>query len=215
MSEFDIESNGHRVAYTSLDAEGNSRAWIAPLDRRTPPKLIVPSVARQACFGPQGEIYVLVHEGEREFVYSVGTTQSAPRRMSSTPYTDFSGISPKGGSWMLNYNNAPEVTTPGGAPIRICRSCGSAWGAGGKYLYLRFRDTGELGGGETVAIALPEGKELPELPPSGFHSVEEVKGWAARIDMTGMTIFAPGPDPSVYAYVKATVQRNLFRIPLQ
>ena len=32
--------------------------------------------------------------------------------------------------------------------------------------------------------------------------------------MTGKTIFAPGPDPSVYAYVKATVQRNLFSIPL-
>jgi hypothetical protein len=71
-----------------------------------------------------------------------------------------------------------------------------------------------MGGGETVAIALPEGKELPELPPSGFHSIDEVKGWTAKIDMTGKTIFAPGPDPSVYAYVKATEQRDLFSIPL-
>jgi hypothetical protein len=77
--------------------------------------------------------------------------------------------------------------------VPVCHSCGGAWGAGGKYLYLRFRDSGEMGGGETVAIALPEGKERPELPPSGFHSIDEVKEWTAKIDMTGKTIFAPDP----------------------
>jgi hypothetical protein len=28
-------------------------------------------------------------------------------------------------------------------------------------------------------------------------------------------IFAPGPNPSVYAYSRMTVQRNLFSIPLK
>lgn len=55
------------------------------------------------------------------------------------------------------------------------------------------------------------------LPPSGLKSVEDVKGLnvVADIDMTGKTVFAPGPDPSIYAYVRRTVQRNLFRIPLK
>jgi hypothetical protein len=26
---------------------------------------------------------------------------------------------------------------------------------------------------------------------------------------------SPGPDPSIYAYVKTTTHRNLFRIPLR
>jgi hypothetical protein len=33
--------------------------------------------------------------------------------------------------------------------------------------------------------------------------------------MKGMTTFAPGPNPSIYAYVRTSVQRNLFRIPLK
>ena len=214
MTEFDIESNLNRVAYTSLDSAGNPHAWVAPLDHSKPPTMIVPSVARQACFAAGGEIYLLAHEGNREFVYRVGPKQSGAQKMSPKPYTDFSGLSPLGDLWMLNYDTAPEVTGPGGTPVPICHSCGGEWGAGGKYLYLRFRDTGEMGGGAVFAIAITKGKELPELPPSGFHSADELKGWAARIDMTGKTIFAPGPDPSVYAYVKATVQRNLFSIPL-
>jgi hypothetical protein len=215
MSEFDVESNLDRVAYTSLDSDGNPHAWVAPLDRSKPPKMIVPSVARQACFGPHGDIYLLAHEGNREFVYRVGPNQNVAQKMSPKPYTDFSGLSPSGNSWMINYDTAPEVTVPGGTPVPICHSCGGAWGAGGNYLYLRFRDSGEMGGGVAVAIALSDGKQLPELPSNGYGSVEEVKGALAKIDMSGKTIFAPGPNPSVYAYVKATVQRNLFSIPLE
>ena len=116
---------------------------------------------------------------------------------------------------MLNYDTAPELTLRGGTPVPICQSCGGTWGAGGKYLYLRFRDSGEMGGGVTVAIALSDGKQLPELPSHVYDSVEQVKGAVAKIDMSGKTIFAPGPNPSVYAYAKATVQRNLFSIPLE
>jgi len=37
----------------------------------------------------------------------------------------------------------------------------------------------------------------------------------ADIDTTEMAVFAPGPNPSIYAYVRRTVQRNLFQIPLK
>ena len=45
---------------------------------------------------------------------------------------------------------------------------------------------------------------------------KDIKGFnvVAEIDMKDKTIFAPGPSPSVYAYVRVTVQRNLFGIPL-
>jgi hypothetical protein len=74
-----------------------------------------------------------------------------------------------------------------------------------------------MAGGRTIAIGLPAGKELPMLPASGLKSAEDAKGVnvVAEIDMTGKTVFAPGPDPSVYAYSRMTVQRNLFRIPLK
>ncbi|HZD49599.1 MAG TPA: hypothetical protein VE178_12730, partial [Silvibacterium sp.] len=69
----------------------------------------------------------------------------------------------------------------------------------------------------TFAIALPPGRELPVLPPSGLKSLEDVKrlNVVAEFDTTGMGTFAPGPDPSIYAYTRLTVQRNLFLIPLK
>ena len=74
-----------------------------------------------------------------------------------------------------------------------------------------------MGGNQTVALALPPGRELPRLPEGGVKSAKDLEGLdvAAQMDMKGITIFAPGPDPSIYAYVRATVQRNLFRMPLQ
>jgi hypothetical protein len=55
------------------------------------------------------------------------------------------------------------------------------------------------------------------LPPSGLKSVDDIEGLnvVADIDTTGMGVFAPGPNPAVYAYSRVTVQRNLFRIPLK
>ena len=84
-------------------------------------------------------------------------------------------------------------------------------------VYLRFRDVGESGGGKTIVIELPPGKDLPDLPASGLNSPNDAKGLnvVAEIDMKGMVIFAPGPNPSVYAYIRSSVQRNLFRIPLK
>jgi hypothetical protein len=73
-----------------------------------------------------------------------------------------------------------------------------------------------MGGGEVVVIGLPDGVDLPILPPTGLKSVEDARrlNVVAEIDTKGMTHFVPGPNPSVYAYVQATIQRNLFRIPL-
>jgi hypothetical protein len=74
-----------------------------------------------------------------------------------------------------------------------------------------------VGGGKTIVVGLPPGKDLPMLPPAGLKSVEDIKGLnvVADIDTTGMGVFAPGPNPSIYAYSRVTVQRNLFRIPLK
>ena len=41
MSEFDISPDGQHVTFAALDAEGNSRLWVAPLDRHTPPKQLI------------------------------------------------------------------------------------------------------------------------------------------------------------------------------
>jgi hypothetical protein len=55
-------------------------------------------------------------------------------------------------------------------------------------------------------------RELKQLLKSAENLI---KLRVAEIDMKRITIFAPGPDPSVYAYVRTSVQRNLYQIPLE
>jgi DNA-binding winged helix-turn-helix (wHTH) protein len=170
-------------------------------------------------FGPKGDIYFLAHEGGHEFLYSMAPGEDAPRPMNPEPSEAFSRISPYGDWWLAGPDRKWVIArlTRGGPPIRVCSSCGAGWGSGGKFLYIRFRNIGEMGGGNTIVIGLPAGRELPELPPSGLKSAQDARGLnvVAEIDMTGKTVMAPGPDPSVYAYSRTTVQRNLFRIPLK
>ena len=217
MTEFVIAPDGERVAFTAPDERGAWHVWLAALDRRTSPKQLTSSVAQWPSFGTEGEIYFVAREGGQEFLYRIGPNEAVPQKMNPEPLAEFKGISPRG-EWLLT-DFAPQMAHPaqGGSPTRICSFCEAGWGPGNKFLYLRFRDVGEVGGGKTIVIGLPPGKDLPMLPPSGLKSVDDITGLnvVADIDTTGMGVFAPGPNPSVYAYSRVTVQRNLFRIPLK
>ena len=217
MTEFDVAPDGERVAFTASDEQGLSHAWLAALDLRTSPKQLTSSVASGPSFGTEGEIYFATREGGQEFMNKIGPNEAAPRKMNPEPVAHFSGIS-HDGEWLLT-GVTPVVArrAQGASAASVCSFCDPGWGPGSKFLYLRFREIGEMGGGKTIVIGLPAGEDLPPLPPSGLKSVNDTKGMnvVADIDMTGMGVFAPGPDPSVYAYSRMTVQRNLYRIPLK
>ena len=109
------------------------------------------------------------------------------------------------------------MATPigGGAPRRICEGvCPAAWAPDGKFFYVGVTKSSLTSLGKTVAIPIPPGEALPKLPASGIRGLEDVSAFrdARLIDGWG---FSPGPDPSIFAYVKTTVHRNLFRIPLR
>ena len=186
ISDFDVAPDGKRVAFASLNEQGSSRVWIASLDHRTPPQQVTSIESDNPSFGPAGTLRFRGWEGGSSFIYGVQPNDAKPQRISAEPRT------------------------------HICDFCDSGLGPGGKYFYIRLRDVGAMGGGKTYAIALPAGKSLPALPPSGIKSAEDLKSLnvVSVIDMTGISIFAPGPNPSTYAYIRITVQRNLFRIPL-
>ena len=216
MIVFDISPDGNRVTFLAQDVGEAWHVWVASLDRRTPPKQLTSFIANGPRFGPEGEIYFTAREGSQKFLYRVGPNETVPRKMITAPVTDFAGISPRGEWWLFGHISVIARAAQGGVPSPICGFCGIAWGFSGKFLYLRFRKVGEMGGGRAFAIALPPGKDLPVLPPSGLKSIEDVRklNVVADIDTTEMAVFAPGPNPSIYAYVRRTVQRNLFQIPL-
>lgn len=218
-NNFSVSPDGKRVVFETPDAKGEPHAGIAPLDRGSPPEQITGSIARSPDFASGGRIYFQTREGDHLFLYSVKANGEPAQRLSLGPVSNrsgFLGISPRGEWWVSGVN--PVIAHPlgGGTPIRICEFCSAGWGPDGKYFYLRFRDIGEQGGGKTLVLGLPEGKDLPDLPPDGLKSAEDAKGLkvVAEVDMNGKAIFAPGPNPFVYAYTRVTVQRNLYRIPL-
>ena len=81
------------------------------------------------------------------------------------------------------------------------------WSQDGGFLYVTQPH------GKTVAIPLHAGDILPNLPPSGLDGLDVLATFpGARLIEAGR--ISPGPDPTVYAYVRAAVHRNLFRIRL-
>jgi DNA-binding winged helix-turn-helix (wHTH) protein/Tol biopolymer transport system component len=213
---FDISPDGKRVTFQTADANGDRHVWVASLDRHSPPQLVTPSIASNPGFGPGGSIYFVVPHGDR-WILSGAASEGSQAVLDFKSRYVFEGISPSG-NWRLA-GTAPALAYPTqqGPPTLICKFCSAGWGPGGGFFYVRFRGVGEMGGGRTIAIGLPPGKELPTLPPAGLNSIEDAKGLniAAEIDMSDKTLFAPGPDPTVYAYTRVTVQRNLYRIRLK
>ena len=80
------------------------------------------------------------------------------------------------------------------------------WTPDRKFVYLKFADS-------TYSIPLQPGQLLPPIPASGFPSKEAVAALpGARLVADGNVY--PGPNPSVYAFVKVSTQRNIYRVPV-
>src|SRR5262245_26643927 len=98
-----------------------------------------------------------------------------------------------------------------------CQTCPSSWSSDGKFFNVSVRGAtsvvGAYGEGRTLVIPLPPGKSLPELPPAGIPLDSDWPGPPGTKVLLWNNL-AVGPEASVYAYVKADIQRNLFRIPL-
>jgi hypothetical protein len=63
-------------------------------------------------------------------------------------------------------------------------------------------------------IPLKPGQILPPIPSSGFPSKEAVAALpGARLISEEGGVF-PGPNPSTYAFMKVTTQRNIYRVPV-
>ena len=206
------------MVFEATDANGEPHAWIAPLDRNSPPRQITGSIARSPDFAAGRRIYFQARGGEDRFLYSVELDGGQPQKVSEPlpRMMSLPGVSSRGG--MAAFWNQPGDCAAGGrwssdSHLQVLQR---GVGPEGKYFYLRFRDIGEQGGGKTVVLGLAESKDLPDLPQGGLKSAEDAKGLkvVAEIDMNGKSLFIPGPNPFVYAYTRVRAQRNIYRISL-
>ena len=222
MLEFDVSDDASEVIYSAQPRGTPSQLWVATLDRRSAPQLIAASGEDSPHFGPNGRIVFRSFDGTNHYLeqmdrngsgrskvvhYAIGNVLfiSTDRRWITVVGT-MAGVG--GGTF--------AVPVGGGTPQRICSGCPVMWAPDGKFLYLPVEKPSltDRSPGKTRVIPLQRGEMLPKLPPSGMRFPDDPKLFPGSylIDAYGIS---PSSDPSVYAYVKTTMHRNLFRIPLR
>ena len=218
VSDYSISSDEKEVAYTTK-ADGELQIWLAALDRHAPPHLVARS-GDEVSFGASGEVIFRSLEGQRNYLDRIKKDGTGRARIIDTPILGSFGASPQG-EWVAVAVAAPgeqaagvrAFSTTGREARTICTyGCPIQWAANGRTLYVA-TDTSASTAGTTLAVPLPPGKLLPDLPVTGIGSR------ADRLDVHGIQILGhgnlrPGPDPSTFVFTKHDFQSNLFRIPL-
>jgi hypothetical protein len=215
VTDYDLSRDEKEVAFTTTDSDGASQIWLAPLDRRTPPRRIADG--DQVSFGAQGDLVFRSLEGPRNCPARIKKDGSGREPVTSAPILEKFGLSPDG-EWVTALTGPGQLSLMplnGGAPKKLCPTpCRAVWASDGRFLYVEIdRGSSAASPGKTLAIPVPAGKSLPDLPASGIDSV------AAVSELPGTRVIehgclSPGPDPSTYVFTKTEQRRNLFRIPL-
>jgi Tol biopolymer transport system component len=219
---YDISPDGQQVAVTALDHEGKQRLWLAPVDRRSPPRQIPNVEGQRPVFGPRGEIFFRRIEGASFFVYRVREDGSGLQRVTEQPGAWPMGIS-RDGQWLaagLADREVIALSLRGGSPVPILRANVAPsnpnlrWSPDGRLLVISVPTAALMTSGRTYAIPLLPGQAFPQIPAGGFQSEAEIAKLqgARRIDAYDVAF---GPRREVYAFTRETVQRNLYRIPLR
>jgi serine/threonine protein kinase len=213
---YDISADGKQVVMEADDGEGKPRLWLAPFDRRSPPRQIPSVEGRSAHFGPSGEIFFRHAEGFSWFVYRVWPDGTGLRKALEQPVLLLNGVSPDGRwieAWAPLQGNRPAAVQMfplgGGSSFVTGGNALLRWSPGGDSVWI---SGGAVADDRTYIVPLPPAKVFPPIPPGGFSFEQEVARLpgAHMLDATG----APGPSRDVYAFERRTVQRNLYRTPI-
>lgn len=71
----------------------------------------------------------------------------------------------------------------------------------------------EKGAGKTILFEVAAVNGVPSLPPDGFKPADRLESLRGAKVVDKLII--PGTNPEQYAYLRQTVQRDLYRIPLR
>jgi eukaryotic-like serine/threonine-protein kinase len=217
QADYDISSDGQRVVVATLDGEGKRRVWLAPLDRRSPPRQIPNVEGDSPVFEARSEIFFRAIEGPSAFAYRVHQDGTGLRKVIEQPIAAVNGMS-RDRQWLLvllpGATEASLVAVPlgGDSPVRLVVGAAAdselKWSVDGRSMFVSVPKSGH-----TYAVPLMPGHMFPLIPAGGFRSeaaIAQLSG-ARLIDASDVV---PGPTPDVYAFSRLTVQRNLYRIPI-
>lgn len=218
MQDFAISHDGKWVAFVQGDDKGHSHIWVAPITRRSSPRQITHGDGEDSpAFLPNGDLIVRMSEGPSNFLYRVKLDGTLQGKITATKVLDLAAVSPDG-RWAAagiagpDEDHPPVVVafpTQSGTPVTVCGGfCVPHWDGAGKLLFMTFAKERDR-----ISYGLPVGGSgLPSLPPGGLSSSTAIAG------MKGVTVvrrdLASALSGSVYAFVRSTTRRNIYRIPL-
>ena len=216
---YDISFDGRDVVAGALDREGKARLWLAPIDQSIPPRQIPNVQGDQPIFERSGAI---LFNASGSLLHRVQRDGTGLQKVIGDGILHRGSLSPDG-HWLPVRRIGPAgyftelFSLDGSAPIPIAPAGAVdvylTWSQDGQWVFISVSESVNSDRGRTFAVALPPGKMLPEIPADGFHSQAQIaalKG-AYRIDSIDS---APGPMPGQYAFVRETLLRNLYRIPI-
>jgi DNA-binding winged helix-turn-helix (wHTH) protein/Tol biopolymer transport system component len=220
IQEYDMSSDGKEVVFSTQPAGKPSQIWLAALDRSSPPQMISSSGEDSPHFGLGGQILYRLSDGKTHYLARMRRDGSGRSKVLPYAIGNIFFISPDR-QWITAVTEPPgggiggtyAAPVAGGAPRRICSGCPVMWAPDGKYLYLGVQRPSLTEPGKTRVVPLAPGEMLPGLPPLGMGGTDNPALFPGS-HLIDRWAISPGPDPSVFAYVKTTMHRNLFRIPV-
>lgn len=221
VTSYDLSADGKQIVFASTHDSKGPRIWLAPLDRRSAPRLISSAGEDSPLFMPNGDIVFRASERNANFLYRMKPDGTARERLFPNPIIDITAVSPDGAFVLVGAAVADEdlpyglVAFPlnGGSPQRIC-VCYGGWTPDGRYLMLDWWGaTGMDSTRKTFAIPLRAGRMLPSLPPYGIKSRSDLDSLPGLRTINHQHA-VPAPDLATYAFTRTSVHRNLYRIPL-
>jgi dipeptidyl aminopeptidase/acylaminoacyl peptidase len=212
ITQYDVSPDERQVAFATL-REGMSQIWLAPLDRLTPPRLLVRS-GDEPAFG--GGYVFFRHIGEHaNYLHRIKTDGRDGAQLLPDPIVQFNAVAPDGKAVIATRPSADNLidvweipVDSAGSPRVINRGYSpSRWSLDGRTLYvgLNIQERVVLAGSTAVLPTGPD--DLPLTPLLAATAGTRLIPRQAE----GLWV---GADPSVYVYLKTELRQNIYRIPL-
>jgi serine/threonine protein kinase len=215
---YSVSQDGKEVAFSMKDQSGHTNVWIAPTSRRSSPVRISSAAVEDVPFFlPDGDLIFRAIEGGSSFIYRMKTDGTSRRKITPERILDIAAVSPDG-RWVVAGSPNPDEEHPasmkafpvdGGASVPLCDDyCVLNWDTAGKYSYFTFLPTGS----GSYALPVIHDLGLPKLPARGVRKEDFLN---PKTNIAFPESVQSAVSPSVYAYTRETIRRNLYRIPLQ
>jgi Tol biopolymer transport system component len=211
---YDVSRDGKRIVFAALDSMGRSHLWLARLDGQPLPRQISPLEADGPRFGVNDDVFFRGGDNTTRSIFRMAEDGGDAQKAVAEPVLFFMSISPDG-DWLVARVNSKEhagnevvaFSTHDGRAVPVCSDCEADWAPGGQQFVIR----GLFLQHTSLIIPLAPGKSIPQLPARGLRSEADVAALTGVRTEDGLRY--PGSG-TLYAYVKGSIQRNIYRVPL-